>query len=159
MTLLERLRTIITFMARRDNPNGVTAAQTGAYTKVELDERLKQKIPVGILPIYAFGTSNDTPISYSTAGNNLTFTNTEPVLIYGTPFTLAPGSVSAAAFPNTTSYVVVELTGGVPRYNIYAVKPKDTNTRINIGEVVTSGTAITSATIKKVRGIVASDMG
>lgn len=157
MTLIERLKTIMTFIGRRDNPNEVTAAQAGAYSKSETDQRLNQKIPNGILPIYAFGSSDSTAIKFTTSGFNLTIPDKQPVLIYGTPFTLNPATLSASAFPNTTSYLVVELISGTPRYSLYANKPKDTNTCINIGTVTCNGTAITSAVIKKERGIIASE--
>lgn len=157
MTLIERLKTIMTFIGRRDNPNEVTASQANAFTKQETEQRINQKIPNGILPIYAFGTSDNTPVKFTTAGLNLTIPDKQPVLIYGTQFFLEPAVLAANAFLNTTSYLVVELISGSPRYSLYANKPKDSNTSINIGTVTCNGTAITSASIKKERGIIAAD--
>lgn len=157
MTLLQRLKMIADFILRRDNPNQVTAEQAGAYTKEDIDDKLETKIPNGILPIYAFGTSDNTPIAFIIAGTRLTITSAQPVLLYGTPYTLASGSLDAAAFPNTTSYIVVELISGIPQYSLLANKPKDTNTRINIGTVTRPSSGAMTAVINKVRGIIASE--
>jgi hypothetical protein len=156
-TLLEFLRTnVVGFMARRDNPNQVTAAQAGGYNKSDTDDKISTRLPVGLLPIYAYGSSDNTAIGKSTSGFNLTITDDQPLLIYGTPYTIAKATVSAAAFPNTTSYLTAELVGGVPTYKLYAAKPSDTNTRINIGTITTSATAITASTITKARGVIAA---
>lgn len=148
--------TVVDFINRRDNPNQVTAGQAGAYTRKETDDLLGTKIPVGILPIYAYGSSDNTSIPRTISGFNLSITADQPVLIYGSPYTVSSATVSAAAFSNTTSYLVVELVGGSPKYNLYAAKPTDTNTRINIGTVVTNASGITSAAINKARGVIAA---
>lgn len=157
-TLIDFLKnTVVGFINRRDNPNQVTAEQAGGYSKDDTDDLLSTRLPVGLLPIYAYGTSDSTPIAKSTAGFKLTITDDQPLLIYGTPYTILKATVDATAFPNTTSYLTVELVGGAPTYKLYAAKPSDTNTRINIGTITTNASAITASVITKSRGVIAAE--
>lgn len=52
-------------VARRDNPHGVTAAQTGSYTTPEFEALLAQKVSSGIIPISRYGTLSFLPTGVS----------------------------------------------------------------------------------------------
>lgn len=154
-TLLDFLKTnVIGFINRRDNPNQVTADQAGGYTKEATDNLLKGKIPVGILPIYAYGTSDGSSVPCDYNGFVLTFLIEQPLLIYGTPYTISNQGLDLHQYPNSTVYITAELVGGIPVYKAYAAKPTDTNTCINIGTASTNATGITGISITKVRGVI-----
>lgn len=59
------------FIARRDNPHKVTAAQVDTYSRDEIDTKLSGYIPVGILPLTAWNTKDNSAgitVDVTTAG-------------------------------------------------------------------------------------------
>lgn len=155
MNLINFLRVnVLGWIARRDNPHQVTAHQAGAMTSNEIEDKLSEKMPVGVMPIYAYGTEDESPIGHTETGLNCSITLPQPLLLYGRPYTIAPATVTAMV--NTTSYIVIELVGNIPQYKVMDIKPTDTNTRIAVGELTASNVAITKATVNKVRGIIAA---
>ncbi|EBW9734630.1 hypothetical protein DQR70_06500 [Salmonella enterica subsp. enterica serovar Oslo] len=155
MNIKEFMRDVVlNWIKRRDNPHQVTAEQANAYTKEEIEKKVSGKLPVGVLPLYAYGDSTDTPVKYDSTGGTLKFPKGVPVLFYGEPFSAPEGSLTG---PDGTKYVTCELSGGHVIYQQYDIKPTTTPTRIYIGEYEIAAGAITRVALFKARGIFSVD--
>lgn len=121
--------------ARRDNPQGVTASQVGAYTRSEVDNLLSKYLPAGLLPISTFGAQLESEggISYgSNLGSfNVTLsTAAMDLLLAGTPYRFKANTFNFTVDPNTTGY-------------LYVARDKDSEYQAAYLEIVTTPRADT----------------
>lgn len=153
MNIKEFMRDVVlNWIIRRDNPHEVTAAQAGAYTKEEIESKVERKLPIGVLPIYAYGDDTEAPIPYRITDTRLNIDVEIPVLFYGTPVT----SYGTAITPpkNTITYITIELgPDGYGVYRTYSDRPINTPKRILIGLLETDADKITRHEINKVSGV------
>ena len=148
-----------TWIARRDNPHAVTAAQVNAYTRQEIDNLVSGYMPAGTLPFSSFGFPDSDVIEYSSVRVNgniwrLDFANlSTPIVMGGRPYLLQQASWTLTVASGGTAYLYLirDPSLGYKSGQVEAVTtPRaDKSNNFFIGTAVSNGTTLT-VTIKPV---------
>lgn len=135
----------------KENPHGTTALQLLGTLKPTVDNSIAGRIPEGILPISRYGELTGAAIPVSSTGLTVTFTAEVAAMMNGYARKVAPFSIDLT--PSTTFYVYLRWNGSEISYYFTTQDLAETATRMYIGRVATSGTAVTTLSISRVTRI------
>lgn len=114
-------------------------------------------VHIGRVPMLQFGDLTSTPIPFTISGMTLNITAAVPTIMASKHYTLPITSIRmsdwVASPANKTLFLYVRIRGGVASYEIATAAAPETTTYVNVGTVVTNGSAITSAVINKLSGV------
>lgn len=147
------------WIARRDNPHVVTAAQVDAYTRQEIDNLVGGYMPTGTLPFSSFGFPDSEIIEYTASrvtGNvwRVIFANmSTPVVMGGRSYLLQQSTWQFTVAPNTTAYLYLirdpSLGYNSAQIEVVSTPRADKTNNFFIGTAVSDGSNVT-VTIKPV---------
>lgn len=114
-------------------------------------------VHVDRVPMVQFGDLTTTAIPYTVAGFVLNITADVPAMLASREFTLAKTAINLASWvaapASKTLYLYVRVRNGQASYEVAAAASPETTTYINVGQIVTNATAISSVTINKISGL------
>lgn len=134
---------------------GVGAFQTNDYTSKLIYKQMAKTKAQFIAGVYRPDNEAIVLLSQQVAqGWALYFTEETPIILNGVPGTLPVTSIDLSTVKanpaNTTFYVYVIMTAGVPSYAVYTQFMTETNTMLFIGTVQTSDSTISLINVNKV---------
>lgn len=131
MKLTALLQSMLDWMARRDNPHQVTAAQADAYSKDQIDAKVSPLIKTGVLPVSYIGDYvNGTDFTPVWGGPPSILTIPEvPVMMRGTPAIMPETQIGPADY-NASPYLYLILDAGEIKYDLQATVQAETLSRM-----------------------------
>lgn len=138
-------QSFVAWVARRDNPNQVTAAQLGAETKTTTTASLAKYAPKNILPITYAGNCLDTRSFVLPCTNtNTTFTiDSFPAMFAGIDVIVPQMTVAvkdiATDYRGRTAHLYLVYDGTKVSFTYQLSIGVDTGTSIRIGEISCNG--------------------
>lgn len=114
-------------------------------------------VHIGRVPMLQFGDLTATPIPYTVSGFTLNVTAAVPAIMASKHYTLPVSTIRLSdwipAPANKTLFLYARIRGGVASYEVAAAASPETTTYVNVGTIVTNGSAITSVVINKISGV------
>lgn len=114
-------------------------------------------VHIGRVPMLQFGDLTATPIPYSVSGFTLNITAAVPAIMASKHYTLPVSTIRLSdwvpAPASKTLFLYARVRGGVASYEVAAAASPETTTYVNVGTIVTNGSAITAVTINKISGV------
>lgn len=114
-------------------------------------------VHIGRVPMLQFGDLTATPIPYTISGFTLNITAAVPAIMASKHYTLPAGVINLASWvsapANKTLFLYVRIRDGKASYEVASAASPETTTYINVGQIVTGASAITSVGINKISGV------